>query len=146
MGENLIIPEKIKLFHIEVVNTYVNDDTIKDNLNLEFSVAHNTKHNLKDERVKIELFINLLSKEEIGVKFHVDFHFLVKDLKDQYALNENNTPMFSGQFIATLLGISFSTARGIIYERLLNSNLSGLILPIVSPHKILKTKISSTDS
>ena len=55
MAKNLIIPEKIKLFNIEVVNTYINDDTINDNLNLEFSIAHNTKHNLKDERVKIEL-------------------------------------------------------------------------------------------
>ena len=75
MAENVIIPDKIKLFHIDVVSTYINDKTIDENLNLEFNVAHNTRHNLKDERVKIELFINLLSHQEIGVKFHIDFHY-----------------------------------------------------------------------
>lgn len=142
MAENLIIPEKIKLFNIEVVNTYINDDTINDNLNLEYSVAHNTKHNLNDERVKIELFINLLSQEEIGVKFHIDFHFVIKDLKDQYKLNENNIPIFSSQFIATLLGISFSTARGLIFQQLQDTNFKGMILPVVSPFRMLESRKS----
>lgn len=140
MAENLIIPEKINLFNIDVVSTYINDNTINDNLNLEFSVAHNTKHNLKDERVKIELFINLLSQEEIGVKFHIDFHFIVKDLKDQYKLNENKVPIFSSQFIATLIGISFSTARGLIFQQLQDTNFKGMILPIVSPFKMLESR------
>ena len=140
MEENLIIPEKIKLFHIDVVNTYINDDTINENLNLDFSVAHNTKHNLKDKRVKIELFINLLSNEEIGVKFHIDFHYTVKDLKDQYTLNEDEIPVFSSQFIATLLGISFSTARGLIFQQLQDTKFKGVILPIVSPMKMLASR------
>ncbi|QXP69198.1 hypothetical protein H0I29_11200 [Polaribacter sp. R2A056_3_33] len=140
MSENSIIPEKIKLFQIDVVNTYINDDTINENLNLGFSVAHNTKHNLKDERVKIELFVNLISNEDIGVKFHIDFHYAVEDLKEQYNLNENNTPMFSGQFIATLLGISFSTARGLIFQQLQETKFKGMILPIVSPMKMLASR------
>lgn len=140
MTENLIFPEKIKLFNIEVVNTYINDNTINDNLNLEFSVAHNTKHNLKDERVKIELFINLLSQEEIGVKFHIDFYFVIKDLSDQYKLNENNLPIFSSQFVATLLGICFSTARGLIFQQLHDTNFKGMILPVVSPLKMLASR------
>ncbi|MDB9954090.1 hypothetical protein OAD49_00830 [Flavobacteriaceae bacterium] len=142
MAENLIIPEKIKLFNIDVVDTYINDDTVNDNLNLEFSVAHNTQHNLKDERVKIELFINLLSQEKIGVKFHIDFHFSIRDLSDQYKLNESNVPVFSHQFIATLLGISFSTARGLIFQQLQDTNFKGMILPVVSPYKML---VSRTD-
>lgn len=137
MAENLIIPEKIKLFNIDVVNTYINDDTFSENLKLDFSVAHNTKHNLKDDSVKIELFINLLSNEDIGVKFHIDFYYVIKDLKDQYTLKEDNTPMFSGQFIATLIGISFSTARGLIFQLLQDTKFKEIILPVVSPTKML---------
>ncbi len=140
MAENLIIPEKIKLFNIEVVDTYICDDIINDNLNLEFSVAQNTKHNLKDERIKIELFINLLSQEEIGVKFNIDFYFVIKDLSEQYKLNESNVPVFSHQFIATLLGISFSTARGLIFQQLQNTNFKEMILPVVSPYKMLTSR------
>lgn len=137
MSKKLIIPEKIKLINIDVVNTYINDDSIVDNLNLEFNVAHNTRHNLKDERVKIELFINLLSKEDIGVKFHIDFYFEIEDFKDQYELSEEKTPIFSGQFIATLLGISFSTARGLIFQQLQDTNFKGMLLPVISPMKLL---------
>ena len=137
MAENIIIPEKIKLSHIKIVNTYIDDDTINDNLNLEFSVVHNTKHNLKRERIKIELFIRLLSSEGIVIKFHIDFYFEIKDLKDQYKLNKNNEPIFFGQFIATLLGISFSTARGIVFQQLQDTSIKGLILPVVSPFKML---------
>lgn len=138
MAENQIIPEKIKLFNIDVVDTYINDATINDNLNLNFSVAHNTRHNLTDERVKIELFINLLS-EDIGVKFKIDFHYVIKDLKDQYKINIDGNPIFSGQFIATLLGISFSTARGLIFQQLQDTKFKGMILPIVSPAKMLRS-------
>ena len=140
MEENAIIPDKIKLFHIDVVSTYINDNTIDEDLNLEFSVAHNTGHNLKDERVKIELFINLLSHKEIGVKFHIDFHYNITDLKDHYELDENEIPLFSGQFIATLLGISFSTARGLIFQQLQETNFKGMILPVVSPLKMLASQ------
>lgn len=140
MAENPIIPDKIKLFHIDVVSTYINDKTIDKNLNLEFTVAHNTKHNLKDERVKIELFINLLSHQVIGVKFHIDFHYNITDLNLHYELDENKTPLFSGQFIATLIGISFSTARGLIFQQLQETNFKGIILPIVSPLKMLASK------
>ena len=140
MTENLIIPDKIKLFHIDVVSKYINDNTIDENLNLEFSVAHNTKHNLKDERVKIELFINLTSHQEIGVKFNIDFYFIITDLIDHYKLNKNKIPIFSGQFIATLLGISFSTARGLVFQQLQDTKFKGMILPIISPFKMLSSQ------
>ena len=145
MKTSAIIPEKIKLNHIEVVSTYINDGTINKNLNFEFNVAHNTKHNLDDERIKIELFINLLSTKEIGIKYHIDFYFQIEDLQDHYELDQDkNIPIFSGQFIATLLGISFSTARGIIYQQLQETNFSKLILPVVSPSKILDLRIKNS--
>ena len=57
MAKNLIIPEKIKLFNIDVVNTYINDDTFHEKLKLDFSVAHNTKHNLKEDSVKMRILV-----------------------------------------------------------------------------------------
>ena len=46
-------------------------------------------------------------------------------------------PVFNGLFISTLTGISFSTARGIIFERLSKTNMRNVILPVVSPSKLL---------
>lgn len=41
---------------------------------------------------------------------------------------------------ATLLGIAFSTARGIIFERTRGTFFDGVILPVVDPFKVLEEK------
>jgi len=138
MSENLIVPEKIRMFHVDIVEKNINEIGVVDELDIEFSVMHNTMHNLDDERVKIELYIEIISKKEAGIKFHIDFHYQIQDLKDHYEINDLNKVIFSGQFIGTLIGISFSTARGIILQELQETKFKGLILPIVSPMKILE--------
>lgn len=142
MEKNKIIPTKIHPFKIEVIDSYINDNTGDKEPNFDFSVAHTVQHNLKDERIKIALFINLLSKtnNEVGIKFNIDFHYKIDDLEDHYQLNENKSPVFSLLFIATIVGISFSTARGIIFSQLQNTKLNSLILPVIDPVKMLAPK------
>ncbi|PQV50270.1 hypothetical protein CLV33_102129 [Jejuia pallidilutea] len=135
-----IDPEKIHLFHINIVESSIKDLQQKGQNNFKINIAHNTMHNLKDERVKIGLFIDLIHDQvssEAKARFVFDFHFRVDGLNEHFELNEDDLPVFSGLFIATLLGISFSTARGIIFERLSNTNMQGIILPVVSPQKML---------
>lgn len=135
-----INPEKIHLFHINIVESAIKDLTEKDNSNFNINVAQTTMHNLKEERVKIGLFIDLIHDDiasEAKARFVFDFHFKVEELHNYYETKEDNAPIFNGLLIATLLGIAFSTARGIIYERLSNTNMQGIILPVVSPQKML---------
>ncbi|UNY99866.1 hypothetical protein MQE36_05835 [Zhouia spongiae] len=135
-----IDPEKIHLFHINIVESSIKDVAQKGANNFNINIAQTTMHNLKDERVKIGMFIDLIHDEvSSGAKarFVFDFHFRVEELNNYYKLNEDGSPIFTGVLIATLLGISFSTARGIIFERLSNTNMQGIILPIVSPQKML---------
>ena len=144
MKENPILPEDIKIDYIDVVNTYVNDSNIDDHLDINFNIAHNTKHNLEDERIKIELFIDLLSESEKGVKFKIDFFYCIDKMSKYYTLNDEKTiPTFSSRFIMTLLGISYSTARGVIFQQLQETNFKNLILPVVAPSKILKSRINN---
>ena len=74
------------------------------------------------------------------MKFHIDFYYVIEDLKDQYTSKEGGLPVFSGQFIATLIGISFSTARGLIFQLLQDTKFKGIILPVVSPTKMLASR------
>jgi hypothetical protein len=41
-------------------------------------------------------------------------------------------------YIATLIGLCFSTARGIIFEKLNNSGIPNILLPVVSPQEMLQ--------
>lgn len=147
MDEIKIIPENINLFHLNIVESRIIDAIQKKESVYQVNVAHTTMHNLEDERLKIGLLIDIINditdnKGITNAHFNIDFHYKIKDLKTFYTLDENSTPIFSGLLIATLLGISFSTARGLIYERLSATNLSGIILPVVSPSKILASKVN----
>lgn len=135
-----IDPERIHLFHINIVESYIKDVSQKGDNNFNINIAQTTMHNLKDERFKIGLFIDLIHDEvtsDAKARFVFDFHFKIDELNNYYELKEDNSPIFTGVFIATLLGISFSTARGIIFERLSNTNMQGMILPVISPQKML---------
>ncbi|WP_372744407.1 hypothetical protein [Lutibacter sp.] len=145
METSKIIPENIHLFHLNILESNIVDAVQKKDNKFRINVAHTTMHNLVDERVKIGLFIDIIDDSEknevVSAHFKIEFHYKVEDLKSFYKLDENNEPSFSGLFIATLLGISFSTARGLIYERLSKTNLRGIILPVVSPNKMLSSKV-----
>ncbi|WP_044398493.1 hypothetical protein [Lacinutrix sp. Hel_I_90] len=139
-NEVKIDPEKIHLFHINIVESSIKDVSHKGENNFKINIAQTTMHNLKDERVKIGLFIDLIHDEASSnakAHFVFDFHFRIDGLNQYYKLKEDNSPIFTGVLIATLLGVSFSTARGIIFERLSNTNMQGMILPVVAPQKML---------
>lgn len=139
----VIIPENLTLFRIKVAESNIQSEKSPiEKLNFRINVGHNIMHNLTDERVKIGLIVDIIGekdKKESGTKahFNIEFHFHVKDLKNFYNLDESKNPVFEGLLIATLIGIAFSTARGLIYERLNKTPMAGIILPIVSPQKML---------
>lgn len=142
--ETKIVPEEINLFHIDIVESSVKEVSEKRTGEFNINVAHTTMHNLKDQRVKIGLHIDLSTKDNSNggkANFIIDFHFQVKNLNNFYELKDENHPVFSGLLIATLLGLSFSTARGIIFERLSNTNLQGIILPVVDPKDMLQMRV-----
>lgn len=141
-----IIAEEIELFHIDVIKSEIKETGKVSTPDYNLKVAHKTSHNLKDERVRIKLLIVLSNgHKEIEVNeasFEIDFHFKIENLNNFYSVDEDRkTPIFASNLIATLLGISFSTVRGILIERLANTNLKGVILPVVSPGKMLETKV-----
>jgi hypothetical protein len=112
-----IIPEDITLLHINILEHQIGQPK----KNLYIGVAHNVMHNLKEEKVKLNLKINLEtckgdSKKCPFAHFDIDFHYHINNLENFYSLNDKQQPTFNAMMIATLLGISFSTARGIIYE------------------------------
>jgi hypothetical protein len=135
-----IIPEEITLFHIDILESSIKDVSDKKQGEFNINVAHSTMHNLNDQRVKIGLFIDLSTKNNPNsgkANFRIDFHFHINNLNNFYEVKQDKQPVFSWLLIATLLGLSFSTARGIIFERLSNTNLKHIILPVVDPKNMM---------
>ena len=139
MKDVKIIPENINLFYIKVSECTINDSLKDERLNYRINVAQNIQNNLKEQKIRIELILDIKSSDsdnDFSANFNIDFQFKIKNLSDYYE-DVDKEPVFNGLFISTLMGISFSTARGIIFERLSKTNMKNVILPVVSPSKLL---------
>ena len=133
-----IIPEEIHFIKMEVLEQKIDVKAFKNAKQHKLEVAHTMMHNIKDERVKLELAFSFKDNNKIELLFFkMDFHFNIENMNAFYELNEKKTPVFAVQMVATLLGISLSTTRGIIFERLSNNGLPNVIIPVVSPQKML---------
>lgn len=146
MDNNEIVPSKIHLNNIrwEKENTFLVSEKLEKKPTYDINIAHNIMHNLEKEVVKIRLFLDVsavIDEKTInqGGSYEVDFFFKIEDLKDHYQIN-NEKPLFSGFFVCTLLGISYSTLRGMVFTLWKDTFLSSIILPVIAVPDLLKSK------
>ena len=133
-----IIVNDIQLLLVEVTEQKLDVKAFKEEKQHKLNVGHKLAHNLEDERLKLELVFSFNNEaDKTLLFFQIDFHFHISKLANFYELKADNPPVFSGHFVATLIGICFSTARGIILEKLNNAGIKNILLPIVSPQEML---------
>lgn len=138
---NPIVVQDIHMLRVEVVQQKLDVIAFKKQKQHQLNVGHKMAHNLKDERIKLELVFSFENaQKEPLLFFQIDFHFQIQHLSSFYELKNELHPVFSGLFVATLLGIAFSTARGIVLEKLNNAGIPNIILPVVSPQEMMKGK------
>jgi hypothetical protein len=134
-----IVVSDIHLIKVEVVKQRLDVAAYKRIKKPGLNVGHRFLHNIDDERVKLSFVFSFQNAQKQAVLFfQIDFHFQISHLSNFYVLKEANLPVFNAQLVATLIGISFSTSRGIILEKLNNAGIPNVILPVVSPQAIMK--------
>lgn len=146
MDENKIVPSKIHLTNIkwEKENTILYKDKLEKNPAYDVIVSHNMMHNLEKEIVKIRLFLDVTAlidetAIEQGGSYEVDFFYKIDDLNDHYQVS-NDKPLFSGTFVSTLLGISYSTLRGMLFNIWKDTYMRNVIIPVIAIPELLKSK------
>lgn len=146
MDNSKIIPSKIHLSNIKTQKekTIIFDGKLDVRPAYNIKVAHNMMHNLEKELVKIRLFLDVaavLDDKPInqGGHYEIDFFFKIEDLKDHYQIN-NEKPLFSGLFVSTLLAISYSTLRGMMFTLWKDTYLKSFILPVINVPDLMKNK------
>ncbi len=72
----------------------------------------------------------------VEAEFMIDYIYIVENLSD-YILQHNGDTLVHPILGATLLGISFSTTRGIVMERTKGTPFAGFILPVINPMQTL---------
>lgn len=145
-----IQPEQI---HIRWVQVYKNMiDTPESFLNAPFYIKH-YRHGIAQQpgmdlenelfRIRMDIAIDGLNenKEDTGVRgnFGIEIVFNIENL-NQFISGEGNSFEIDGDFGAVIMGIVYSTARGIIFEKTRGSFLEKIILPVINPAELLNAK------
>ena len=90
--------------------------------------------------VKMDIILNGCDEnnQDLGVKarYVIHFGFVIDNLND-FVHIENNMTNIDSRLGATVLGIAYSTARGIVVERTQGSFFNGAILPVLNPVTLL---------
>ena len=146
MDNTQIIPSKIHLTNIKTIkeDTSLLDEKLDVKPTYDIKVAHNMMHNLEKELVKIRLFLDVIAVIDgkpinQGGNYEVDFFFKIEDLNSYYQIH-NEKPLFEGVFVTTLLAISFSTLRGMMFTQWKDTYLQSVILPVINAADLLKSK------
>lgn len=145
----IIIPEKIQLIDIKVFQS--NLETSNDFLNtpqqiisFDFGFGQEIAHNIQLNRSRYRLFFTLEANDgdnkQVGLKadYGIEFHFEVENFKDFLILSNEKGTQIDANLGATLLGMAYSTSRGIILEKTHGTFFQGFILPVINPFKALK--------
>lgn len=111
--------------------------------------ATKTAFNFSEKLCRFTLFVKFSAvdkeKNPLGLEaeYGIDFHFHIDNLNDYLVHKEGNEVQVDSILGSTLCGISYSTARGIILQKMHGSYFEGVILPIVDPSQLLKPESST---
>lgn len=138
-----IIAKHIHLLKLDVVKQKLDATAYNKAKEPKLQLGHRLLHNLKDERIKMEFVFSFENdKGNEVIHFQFDFHFQIEQLSDHYELTDEKKPIFSGQLVATLIGICYSTARGVIYEKLKNAGVNDQLIPVIAPQDLMQSNRS----
>lgn len=139
--------EHVSLVSINVLKSNIQFDT---DLPTTQIIAHQMKmgkeidYNFEAKMCRVKLLLefdgidsNELVDENAKAVFTIDFHFKVDNMQDCIEQTDEVVKI-DPTMPAHLVGIAYSTARGIVSERLGNTPFQGIILPIINPYEVLK--------
>ncbi|MFW6224634.1 MAG: hypothetical protein ACOC4B_00025 [Bacteroidota bacterium] len=156
MINNKVKSELIEIESIRMIHSNIStDENYKDMpqpiSEIEVKYKQDSAFNTEENKIRIRLNTSLegldKNKEKLGVSgnFIIEFHVSVGNFDDFVVVNEDGEKKVSDVLGNTLMGIVYSTARGIIFTYLQGTYLSGSILPVIDPSTLTHKKNSDAN-
>jgi len=133
----MVNPNLIHLIDITAVQDFLQVDASISSENPLMKVAQKVQHDLDQQLVKVTLQITLSTSNELKASLLYDFVYKIDNLPD-FIVGKDEQTVFTAQLIGTLLGISYSTMRGIFYQKFKELNIPEILLPVLNPNDLLK--------
>ena len=143
-----VIPEKIHVVAVNIIQANLETtDKFLDNpvsiSNFQVQMGHETAFNTPAKLARYRLYITLEAVDEkeakvgASVYYGIEFRYQINNLEDFVIDEKDDHPMIDVNIGTTLLAMSYSTARGIIYERTRGTFFNGVLIPVIDPSKVL---------
>lgn len=144
-----IIPGKIQVLNIKTIkgNIESSPDADPELINgYKFNHILGTGINAEEKLIGLRLTVDIEAQNEkeeaigISASYTHNFTFYVENLEEFLGNEEKEGGALEIDpiMVATLVGIAYSTVRGIVYTRTQSTSLNGVILPVIDPKELLK--------
>ncbi len=158
MKEGRIIqPDQIHLIRLQTLKGTLNSEAYggsgpgnEYDYKFDVSIGVNARENIVGVKLTAEVKAITPAKEisdPVAAYTH-ELIFVIDNLADfSDPLEGQSEPKVERIMLATLVGIAYSTVRGIIYTRTQGPDFKGILLPVIDPKKLLKPdeKLPTTD-
>lgn len=142
---------KVDKIHLLAINVYKADINCEpeymnqpiEPAEIKVGFSQESAFNFEENKIRIRLNVELIGiddkAEDVGLsgEYGIEFHYHVGNF-DDFIEEDNGKKHISGILGGTLIGLSFSTARGIILDRTQGTFFNGAILPVIDPNSLLK--------
>ncbi|MNK09424.1 hypothetical protein D3C87_273840 [compost metagenome] len=141
----VVIPEKIIIKDVKITNAQVNSTSEIEGGWEEVEMNISTKSLFSGDVACRVIFTVVMEKKDendqilIGATFTIEFDFEIENLNDfrTHSSDVDHPVQIDRNLGVALMGIVYSTARGIVLTRTAGTVLDGIILPVIDPSTIL---------
>ena len=149
MSESIqLIPEKIHIQRIKILaGNITSDPSIKDesveNYNVQYAIDDGFNSESKTFRFVLSTRIDALGKEDVDIgisaEYQIEYIFYVENLEYYLIRDDDKVEQFviHDILIHALLGMVYSTSRGIILGRTQGTSMDGVILPVIDTRALM---------
>ena len=146
-----IKPEKIQLLAIKVFKVHFEASEefrskYQEVKSYTTEAAMDSAFNFEEKQCRIKLHIKLTAVDELEnpkgleAEYGIEFHYKIENLESFLIHEKQNRVQIEGTLGNTLASMSYSTARGIILERLQGTYFNGVILPVINPGQLTESE------
>ena len=132
---------KVNFIQLFVRKSNIDFDSSLSNDNIygyEMKLGKDIKYNFDDKMCRVILDFEFDSSSDDNEKakavFSIGIHFKIENM-EELCVHSDTGVTIDMTLPAHLVGMAYSTSRGIVYERLQSTPFKGLLLPVIDPYK-----------
>jgi len=140
-------PSCIHLLNIRILKAQfeIMEEQYESDLHLsdfKIGLKSETAFNYEEKRMRFRLYIKIVGQDDndepVGAngEYLLEYSYVIDNL-DDFAEENEGRKVVSPTLGATVAGISYSTARGIVLGRTQATDFDGVLLPVIDPYSLL---------